>query len=273
MKHRRGDVVVIGGNEDKHDRRDGEILRTVAEAAHGRKGPLVILTVASEIPDEVGATYRDVFKRLGVKHTEVLDIRSRDQALDGTRATLVESASVLFFTGGDQLRITSQLGGTPLGDALLAKHESGATIVGTSAGAAAMAETMLVGGPGNQSRIGGLALAPGLAVIQRVIIDSHFAERGRFGRLVGAVAQNPHNLGLGIDENTAFVMRNDETFKVMGAGAVYVLDATANTYTSLSDLRSDGVPTIHDVRMHVLGAGEGFDLRTRRPTRGNTRPD
>jgi cyanophycinase len=269
VKRRRGDVIVIGGNEKKHDGDDGagDILRLVAERTAGGRAPLVVLTVATGLPDEVGQTYRAVFRRLGVKRVEVLDIRQREEAFEGKRADLVGEASVLFFTGGDQLRITSQLGGTPLGDALLARHRAGATIAGTSAGAAAMAETMLVGGPGNESRIGGLALAPGLGIMPGVIIDSHFAQRGRFGRLLGAVVQNPHNIGLGIDEDTAFVVQNEERFQVLGSGAVYVFDGSANTYTTLSDLRSDGVPTIHDVRLHVLGAGAEFDLRTRRPAR------
>jgi cyanophycinase len=103
-----------------------------------------------------------------------------------------------------------------------------------------------------------------------VIIDSHFAQRGRFGRLLGAVAQNPHNIGLGIDEDTAFVVENEEHFRVLGAGAVYVFDGTMNSYTSLSDLRAQGVPTIHDVRLHVLGAGDEFDLKHRRPVRPKT---
>jgi cyanophycinase len=264
MKRRRGDVIVIGGNERKQDEDDSEILRVVAERA-GARGRVLVVTVATELPDEVGQVYRSVFKKLGVRTVEVLDVRQREQAFDPALAERVEGAAVLFFTGGDQLRITSQLGGTPLGDALLRRHDQGMTIVGTSAGAAVMAETMLVGGPGNESRLGGLALAPGLGLVPGVIIDSHFAQRGRFGRLLGAVAQNPHNLGLGIDEDTAFIVENDQRFRVVGSGAVYVIDGTGNSYTSLSDLRSDGVPTIHDVRLHLLGAGDLFDLRQRRP--------
>jgi cyanophycinase len=264
MKRKRGDVIVIGGNERKQEEDDSEILRLVARRAE-RRGPVVVVTVATQVPEEVGQIYRSVFRKLGVRKVEILDVRHREEAFDPARTARVEEAAVLFFTGGDQLRITSQLGGTPLGDALLRRHQQGMTIVGTSAGATVMAETMLVAGPGNESPIGGLALAPGLGLVPGVIIDSHFAQRGRFGRLLGAIVQNPHNLGLGIDEDTAFVVENDQRFRVIGSGAVYVMDATGNTYTSLSDLRAEGVPTIHDVRLHLLGAGDVFDLRERRP--------
>ncbi len=270
MKKRRGDVIVIVGNEEKQDASEGGILAAVAQRARGERGRLVILTAATEYPQEVAQVYRTAFRKLGVRHVEVLDVRTREEAFDERRGEILAGASVLFFTGGDQLRITSQLGGTPIGEALIARHHAGATLVGTSAGAAAMPETMLVGGPGNESRISGLALAPGLGILPGVIIDSHFAQRGRFGRLLGAVAQNPHNIGLGIDEDTAFVVENEEHFRVLGAGAVYVFDGTMNSYTSLSDLRAQGVPTIHDVRLHVLGAGDEFDLKHRRPVRPKT---
>jgi cyanophycinase len=157
------------------------------------------------------------------------------------------------------------MGGTPVMERIFALHDEGAAIVGTSAGAAAVSETMLVGGASNASHITSLAMAPGLALLKGVIVDSHFAERGRFGRLMGAVAQNPHNLGLGIDENTGVLVTNDEEFTVLGSGAVYVVDGTSTSYTSLSDRHSEGILTIHDTRVHVLGRGDRYNLKTRRP--------
>jgi cyanophycinase len=212
----------------------------------------------------VADTYRSTFAKLGVKKLDVLDLRTREQAHDPANVELVSRAAVLFFTGGDQLRITSQMGGTPVLDRILELHEHGATIVGTSAGAAAASETMLIGGEGNDSRALGLSMAPGLGLIKGAIVDSHFAQRGRFGRLLGAVAQNPHNLGIGIDENTAIYLRNDEEFTVWGSGAVYVFDGTSTSYTNLSESQ-EGVLTVHDAKVHVLARDYRFDLKKRRP--------
>jgi cyanophycinase len=264
MSRKKGDLIIIGGNEQKSPDAENSILKEVASAASG-KGRLVVLTVASEIPEEVAETYRATFGKLGVKHVDVLDIRTREQAYDAKNVEKVSDASVLFFTGGDQLRITSQMGGSPVLERIFALHEDGVTIVGTSAGAAASSETMLIGGSGNESRIAGLAMAPGLGLIKGAIVDSHFAQRGRFGRLLGAVAQNPHNLGIGIDEDTALYLRNDKVFTVLGAGAVYVFDGTGVSYTNLSERVAEGVITVHDVRVHVLAKDSRFDLQARRP--------
>jgi cyanophycinase len=173
---------------------------------------------------------------------------------------------VLFFTGGDQLRITSQMGGSPLLERIFALHDEGAAIVGTSAGAAAMSETMLIGGPTNRSCLSTLAMAPGLGLLKGVIVDSHFTERGRFARLMGAVAQNPHNLGIGIDEDTAvLVSENDEELTVLGSGAVYVIDGRGIRFTSLSERHPERILTVHDARVHVLGRGDRYNLKERRP--------
>jgi cyanophycinase len=146
-------------------------------------------------------------------------------------------------------------------------YERGGTIVGTSAGAAAMPETMLIGGASDKSStISALSMAPGLGLLPGVVIDSHFAERGRMGRLLGTVVQNPRNLGVGIDEDTAIVT-DGTAFRVIGTGAVYVVDGSGISYSSLSDENSDGVVSMDDVRLHVFGRGDSFDLTTRRPIR------
>jgi cyanophycinase len=264
-KKRRGDLLVIGGHEQKESDEERAILRQAAKKAQEDGGRIVVLTVATMEPEATAETYRKAFGRLGVRYMEVLDIRNREQAYDPANVEKLEGASVLFFTGGDQLRITSQMGGSPLLDRIFALHDEGATIVGTSAGAAAMSETMLISGPTNQSRLTSLSMAPGLGLLEGVIVDSHFAERGRFGRLVGAVAQNPHNLGIGIDEDTAIHVTNDEEFTVLGSGAIYVIDGTGIRFTSLSDRQSEGILTIHDARVHVLGRDDRFNLKERRP--------
>ena len=264
-KKRRGDLLVIGGHENKESDEEQAILRQAANKVKDASGRMVVLTVASMEPEPLADTYRKAFGRLGVKHVDVLDIRSREEAYEPRNIQKLENASVLFFTGGDQLRITSQMGGSPLLERIFELHDQGVAIVGTSAGAAAMSETMLIAGPTNESRLTGLSMAPGLGLLEGVIVDSHFAERGRFGRLMGAVAQNPHNLGLGIDEDTAIHVTNDEEFTVLGSGAVYVIDGTGVRYTTLSDRQSEGILTIHDARVHMLGRGDRFNLKERRP--------
>jgi cyanophycinase len=264
-KKRRGDLLVIGGHEQKESDEERAILRQAAKKALEEGGRIIVLTVATMEPEATAETYRKAFGRLGVRYMEVLDIRNREQAYEQANLDKLAEASVLFFTGGDQLRITSQMGGSPLLERIFTLHEEGAAIVGTSAGAAAMSETMLISGPTNQSRLTSLGMAPGLGLLEGVIVDSHFAERGRFGRLMGAVAQNPHNLGIGIDEDTAIHVTNDEEFTVLGSGAIYVIDGTGIRFTSLSDRQSEGILTIHDARVHVLGRDDRFNLKERRP--------
>ena len=261
--HPKGTLIIIGGHEDKDG--DAIILEEVAKRIkNGNR--LVLITVASQQPEELAAEYRTVFRRLGVTKVDMLDIRSRADAADEQHDKLLDGAPVVFFTGGDQLRITSQIGDTPVFRRLHRLYEEGGTIVGTSAGAAAMPETMLVSGAGDESySISALEMAPGLGFLRGVVVDSHFAERGRIGRLLGAVTQNPSNIGLGIDENTAIVVERGKHFRVLGSGAVYVADGCHISYSSLSEKHPEGIVSIHDVTLHVLGKGDKYDLVERRP--------
>lgn len=260
----KGKLIIIGGHEDKEG--DRAILEEVCHEANGKNGSLVIVTVASQEPEALAEEYTKVFKELGVKRVDVLDIRERSQGEDETNVQRLREAGLVFFTGGDQLRITSQIGDSLVFQTMREMLKTGRTIAGTSAGAAVMPETMLIGGPSDESnRISALSMAPGLGLIEGVVIDSHFAERGRMGRLLGTVAQNPRNLGLGIDENTAVVIEGQEQFRVIGSGAVYVVDGADISYSSLSEEEAEGIVSIFDVKLHVLGQGDCFDLAGRRP--------
>jgi cyanophycinase len=262
----KGRLIIIGGHEEKQGERT--ILKAVAERARGEHGSLVIVTVASQMPEELGHEYRELFTDLGVKHVDVVDIRTREEATNEQNVQKIAGAKVVFFTGGDQLRITSQIGDSPVFRCMQECYHKGATIAGTSAGAAAMPETMLIAGPSDKSnQISALEMAPGLAFMQGVVIDSHFAERGRMGRLLGAVAQNPRNIGLGIDEDTAILVTPQERFEVIGSGAVYVVDGMGISYSSLSEKQPDGVVTICDVKLHVMGQDDQYDLNARQPLR------
>jgi cyanophycinase len=263
----RGSLIIVGGHEEKEKEAERAILEELAVRAKRRKGSLVVMTVATQLPEEVASEYRSVFRDLGVRDLDVVDIRSRDDANADDAVEKIRDASVVYFTGGDQLRITSQVGDSPVFRCLNEIYRRGATIAGTSAGAAAMSETMLVSGAGDEStEISALGMAPGLGLLSGVVVDSHFAERGRFGRLLGAVAQNPKNIGLGIDEDTAVVVEREERFRVVGSGAVYVVDGTGVSYSSLSERRAEGILSIFDVKVHVLGDGDTYDLTQRCPT-------
>ena len=259
----KGSLILVGGGEDRQD--EMHILREVAGRAKG--GRLAVITAASTQPEEMWALYKKLFHQLGVKDVVHVPVADRDAAFDPAVVDTLKSAKVIFFSGGDQVRITSRLGGSTLCDAIRKFYEGGITLAGTSAGTSCMSETMLVGGAGDEShKVGNsLLMAPGLGLMTNVIIDQHFAERGRIGRLLGAVAQNPRILGVGIDEDTAIIVK-DGRFRVFGSGAVYVIDAISESYTNVSEDQADKTMSIFDVRLHILSAGDVFDLATRRPT-------
>lgn len=259
----KGTLIIIGGHEQKEDY--PAILSEVAVRA-GKGGRVVVVTAASQVPEELAETYQQAFGKCGIKDVRVLDIRTRADATRPEVVDLLDDAPVIFFTGGDQLRITSQIGDSPLFQRMHELYMRGATIAGTSAGAAAMPATMLVSGASDSSQsISGIGMAPGLGLLENVVIDTHFAERGRMARILGAVAQNPRNLGLGIDEDTAVIVEGGRSFRVLGSGAVYVVDGSSMVYSSLSEERPEGVVTIHGVTLHVLGEGDHFNLVERRP--------
>jgi cyanophycinase len=263
-KQPKGKLIIIGGHEEKDD--DREILEFVAEEVKRLKGSLVLMTVATHMPEDLVKEYTAVFRDLGVETIEAIDVRVREDGHNEANINKIEKNSVIFFTGGDQLRITSQIGDSPLYQRLVDHFHRGMTIVGTSAGAAAMPETMLVAGPSDESADNAtLTMAPGLGLLPGVVIDSHFAQRGRIGRLLGAVAHNPKNLGIGIDEDTAIVVEHGTLFSVIGSGAVYVIDGSTITASSLSETTAEGIISIYDVRLHVLAGGDCFDLEKRRP--------
>jgi cyanophycinase len=258
---KQGTLIVIGGHEDHEG--DRVILKEVAKLVTNRR--LVLATVASHSPEGYLEKYRSSFGQLGIAEVKELYLDDRVEAAHQEKLDALKGVDAVFFSGGDQLRITSQIGGTPLFDRIREIFETGGVIAGTSAGASAMSETMLVKGPNSSSyRIGDVRMAPGLGLLPNVIIDQHFAERGRIGRLLGAVSQNPRELGIGIDEDTAIVVTGQE-FRVVGSGAVYLVDASAVTYSDVAETRANSAPSIYDLKLHVLSDGETFNLLNRRP--------
>jgi cyanophycinase len=261
-----GQVVVIGGAEDRDGR--AEILREFVRLAGGARARISIIAAASENASEVAASYTEVFQRLGAAQAHDLKISARKDADGAEAVAAVERASGVFFTGGNQVRITRTLGGTRLDTLLHKRHAEGLVLAGTSAGAAMMSSVMITGGPPVSTlRAGGVELGPGMEFVPGVLIDQHFEERGRLRRLLSAVAQHPHDIGLGIDENTAAVV-SGQHLEVIGAGTVTIIDAGHLTYTNLNELEKDELLAICGVRIHVLPAGYRFDLRNREPVTG-----
>lgn len=258
----KGNLIIIGGAEDKYG--DSRILKQVVESVGDHAANLTILTTATQKPEEVGHEYRHVFTRLGVPHVEVLNINSREDANQESFALAVSKSTGLFFTGGDQLRITSILGGTLVNDALRNAYTAGTTIIGTSAGASVMSSTMIVDGNSNDAaRKCTLKMAPGLGLVEDVIIDQHFDQRGRIGRLLCGVAENPFMLGIGIDEDTAIQVYPDAHFEVLGSNAVTVIDGKSILTSNVSELMPEEILAISQVTLHVLPTGYGFNLSTR----------
>lgn len=259
---RKGILVIIGGAEDKEG--SSVILRQAPQML--RDGDLLtVLTTATEKPEESGRNYRQVFGRLGIKNIQVLDIGTRAAAEDAECCGKLAKSRAVFFTGGDQLRITSILGGTRAHAELKKIFDSGGVIMGTSAGASVMSSTMIVQGMDNEpARKCTLKMAPGLGFINGVIIDQHFDQRGRFGRLLCGVAENPDVLGIGIDEDTSIKLYPDFHFEVIGSNAVTVIDGNSIQSTNVSELRQNEILAIEGVTVHVLPQGYGFDLTKRK---------
>lgn len=256
-----GKLLIIGGAEDKKG--ECKILKRFIQEAGGRESVITILTVATELPEQVGEEYQELFKKLGGGEVQVLDVSERGGAnQEGIVRELLKSSGV-FFTGGDQLRITGMLGGTMMGKALHQLYERGVIIAGTSAGASVMSDTMIVGGEAGTPKKDTLTMAPGLGLLRSVVVDQHFAQRGRIGRLLMAVSHNPYVLGVGIDEDTAILVHSDGRFFVVGNNTVTVVDASPTIASNVSEISPGQALVLTPVLMHVLSEGYGFDLKRR----------
>jgi cyanophycinase len=261
-----GNLIIIGGAEDK----TGEclILKSFVDISGGSKANIVIITTATENPIEAGGQYKSLFTGLGAGNVEFLNIDTREEAGSESNVRIISEASGIFFTGGDQLRITSILGGTKVFEMLHQAWESGAVVAGTSAGASAMSRTMIVDGNNNDpARKCTLKMAPGLGLLEKALIDQHFHQRGRIGRLLCGVAENPSILGIGIDEDTAVRVFPDDHFEVIGSNSVTVVDGRDIGSSNVSELMPDENLAITNVILHVLPAGYGYDMINRKVMR------
>lgn len=260
--HAKGPLVAIGGAEDKAS--EASILRRVLALA-GVPDPVVgLITTASSIPDEVYAGYDAAFGKLGA--AEVLDIRIRSR-LDAGSETFVEMirrSDVLFISGGDQMRLTNILGASIALAAMRARHDEGAVIAGTSAGAACQSRTMVYGGPADDSlRKGAVKMSAGFGFVEGVIIDTHFLERGRFSRLMEVGTTNPEYLGVGLGEDAA-VRFDGDLIRAFGPGHVILVDSSRITGSNVFDLADGEAVSVQNVIMHALVDGYGYSLKDRK---------
>ncbi|MBI5848518.1 MAG: cyanophycinase [Nitrospirae bacterium] len=258
----RGRLLAIGGHEDKGAK--CEILKEFVRLAKG-KASLVVMTIAAKNAKELGKEYARVFRNFGVKDITVVDISTREDTHTKKSVLAIEKATGVFFTGGDALDVTGLLGGTEIDRLLHKRYEEGMILGGTSAGAAMMSHAIIIDGESDANpRLSDVQIAPGEEFIMGAIIDTHFSQRGRHGRLISAVAQHPHDLGIGIDENTAILLE-DHQFRVLGEGAVTVIDVGSAKYTNVPDAKEGESLALYDVKMHILPAGHGFDLEAHQP--------
>ncbi|MES2592824.1 MAG: cyanophycinase [Bacteroidota bacterium] len=258
----KGVLIPIGGGEDSREIFDRIFKET------GKKRPRICyITIATVSPKEAAQKHKKFFKDLGMNNVSIIHFNSRSEADSAANLKKIESSHAVFIGGGDQLRLSSILGGTLFLELLKNKYYSDPKFVicGNSAGAAAMSSTMIISGSSQDALIKGeLELTNGLDFINNVFIDTHFTQRGRFGRLIQTVTYNPGVLGLGLSLDTGVVIYKGEELEVVGTGLVVIADGTSINFTDLTEI-SNGFPiTVEGIKMHVLGPGRRFSITKRK---------
>ncbi|MFT5692010.1 MAG: cyanophycinase [Oceanicoccus sp.] len=257
----RGYVIPIGGAEEKI--RNPVILKKFVELCGGKNAYIVIIPTASQL-DDTGSAYEELFLQLGVGNAVSLPIETREDALNEHNISELERATGIFMTGGNQLRLSTILGGTPIAQTIRRLNSSGVHVAGTSAGAAIMPEHMIAGGSANAlPSESGVTLAPGLGLINKVILDQHFSERNRWGRLMSAISYNPFASALGIDEDTAVFIAPNDVLEVVGSGSVLVIDPSDLQYSSMAEAGSGSALTMLGLKVHMLSTGSRYDISSR----------
>ena len=257
---RRGWIIPIGGGEKKV--RSSTILRRFVELCGGSDARIVVVPTASKIQD-AGQRYDAVFRELSAEKTEIVNLDNRDDCEDPDLLALLEQATGIFFTGGNQLRLSTTIGGTSAAQAIRKGNARGVHVAGTSAGAAFICEHMIATGRSGATPKRGMAyLSPGLGLTNSVIIDQHFRERDRMGRLLTALAYNPFATGMGVDEDTAAFIGPDDVVEVFGSGGLTVIDASDLQFSSMAEARQGKPVSLIGLKLHILLAGARYDLTT-----------
>lgn len=262
----RGWIIPIGGAEDKDT--NPRILARFVELSGGADADIVVIPTASRLKDS-GTRYETLFQGMGAARVEVLDFDTRRDCQEEGRLARLAEASGIFFTGGNQLRLSTILGGTQVARCIRLRNAQGVTVAGTSAGAGFLSEHMIAfGTEGSSPRASSVRLAPGLGLTNRFVIDQHFRQRDRLGRLTAALGYNPFAIGIGLDEDTAAFISPDDTLEVEGSGAVTVVDAHDLQFSSMAQAGEDDPVCLLGLGVHILIAGATFNLHTRRASAG-----
>lgn len=274
----KGKLMIIGGAIDKGSFTEsnfeaqveknlnffekGILKRIINESKFKEDSQIEIITTASKIPREVGEEYGKAFRYLGAKNVEVLHIEKREQALSDSIIERVQKADVVMFTGGDQLRLTSILGGTPVHDIILKKYaEEDFVYAGTSAGAAAASQSMIYQGSSSEALLKGeIKITSGLGLIDNVVVDTHFVQRGRIGRLFQAVVSNPKTLGIGLGEDTGLLITDGNKMEGLGSGLVILVDGRQIADTNLTQVELGKPISIKNLVVHVMSQRDEYDL-------------
>ena len=257
----RGYIIPIGGAEEKLNSPD--ILNRFVEVCGGLDARIGIIPTASELED-TGRNYEKLFRKIGVKHTRVLPFITREDCQEGVDVDYIEKCDGVFMTGGNQLRLSTTLGGTKVAQLIRRRNAHGMHVAGTSAGAAFMPEHMIAGGSeGSTPSPDMVTMAPGLGLTNAFIIDQHFRQRDRLGRLLTALAYNPFAVGIGLDEDTAAFIRPGDELEVVGSGGITVIDPTHLSYSSMDRAHRGDPVCLIDIRLHILVAGGRFDIASR----------
>ena len=257
----RGYIIPIGGAEEKLD--NPEILDRFVELCGGKSARIGIIPTASEL-DDTGRNYEKLFRTLGIKHAKVLPFETRDDCENGEYLDYIEKSDGVFLTGGNQLRLSTTLGGTAVSQLIRRRNAAGMHVAGTSAGAAFMPEHMIAGGfEGSTPSPDLVTMAPGLGLTNKFIIDQHFRQRDRLGRLLTALAYNPFAVGIGLDEDTAAFIDPTEKLEVVGSGGITIIDPTDLSYSSMDKAKRGEPVSLIGVKLHILVAGGRFDVASR----------
>lgn len=270
----KGKLLVIGGAEDKGDEdlpiaslntqfRDMEVLRKLLPA-NKNGGRIEVITTATNMADEVMEMYEKAFSKIGYKNIGFMDIQDKMHAREESYISRIDSAHTILFTGGDQFKISTIIGGTPIADAILQKYreDKDFTVAGTSAGAMVMSKIMIQGGGVHEALLeSDLKVSSGLGLLKDCIIDTHFIKRGRFGRLAHAVIVNPGHIGIGLGEDTALIIQNGHEAECFGSGMVVIIDGRYIDHTNVS-FADEGDPIyVENLKVHLLVKSCRFDIR------------
>ena len=280
MKKPKGTLIIIGGevalpaaNDVKKENFNGDspetsakIIEKFCELLPGEQARIEIVPTASGIPEESFTYYSEAMKNLGFMNVGNLNIRKREEASDPEVVNRVQNADGILFTGGDQLRLTTILGGTKFLNMLLERYvKSTVVIAGTSAGAMAMSDTMIYEGSSHEAmRKGEVKFSGGFGLLDNVIVDTHFVKRGRFGRLFQAVTSNPSSLGIGLGEDTSLLIEKGDIQEVIGSGLIVIVDGSTIRHTNMAAINEGEMISVENISIHVMVPGDKLHFSDRK---------